>query len=419
MRESDSFSRFAARGLPFLLGLVAAVSALPAQSPQASQAPQGRRFAFSYNAGDKFRVLSVVDEEVYVNHRFLSRSQISNRIAFEVAEASPDSSSGLLRGSFITEEIPEGSTVPLITESYDSEFRRDARGVYTIDPKYYMPVVRDCPVFPDRVLLPGESWTAPGEEKHDLRRVFGIGEPYAIPFVASYRYEGETLHEGKACSLISAAYTIFTQPGPPPAYTDVYPIQIAGFSDQSIYWDPELGAPLAYEERFKLIFDWSDGSTVEYRGRAGATVVEAQRMDRPALKAAVEDAVGDLANVSVSQNELGVTISIEDIRFRPDSALLLPEELAKIAKIAGILAAYPERDILVAGHTALAGGAEGRQKLSEERATAVAQALVAAGAGGQGRIHAVGYGAERPIADNATSEGMARNRRVEITILEN
>lgn len=390
---------------------------LPGFGQAATAGPE--KFAFSYRKGDKFRFLSEVHEEVYVNHRLYDRTEISNRIAFEVADAAADRSWGYLKGSFVTAEMPEGAAAALITESYDSEFRRDARGLYTIGDQYYMPVVRNLPVFPDRALSPGDTWTAPGEERHDLRRVFGIPDPYAIPFEARYRYEGPVQKEGKSLRLVSASYTIFYQPGPPRAYESIFPVQIAGFSDQKIYWDPQAGQIDSYEERFKLIFDWSDGTSIEYRGSAGAKLLEAELMDRQALAADVAKAVEGLENVSVRPTEEGVTISIDNIQFQADSSRLMPSELAKIARIAEVLKRYPGRDILVAGHTALAGTAEGRQKLSEERAEAVAAALIAAGARQAGRVQVVGYGAERPIADNSTEAGMAKNRRVEITILEN
>ena len=164
---------------------------------------------------------------------------------------------------------------------------------------------------------------------------------------------------------------------------------------------------------------WSDGSTIEYRGTAQSKVIESTLMDRDSLKTEVEKAVADLPNVSVAKTDEGVTISIEDIQFEADSATLAPAETAKIAKIAELLKRYPDRDILVAGHTAAAGYAAGRKQLSEQRAEAVAERLIGLGARAPDRVRAAGYGDERPIADNATEAGRARNRRVEITILEN
>jgi outer membrane protein OmpA-like peptidoglycan-associated protein len=114
----------------------------------------------------------------------------------------------------------------------------------------------------------------------------------------------------------------------------------------------------------------------------------------------------------------GVTISLSNIRFRADSAVLEDSERNKIYEIAGILMSIPGRKILVTGHTALAGTEGGQQRTSEERAQAVADYLVSLGVRRKEEIVVQGYGASRPVADNASAEGQALNRRVEITILE-
>jgi outer membrane protein OmpA-like peptidoglycan-associated protein len=249
--------------------------------------------------------------------------------------------------------------------------------------------------------------------------VFGIPDPYRIPIDVRYSYVGPVARSGKELKLVSASYTIFERPKEPSAYTDVFPIQIAGYSDQKIYWDPVVGQALAYEEKFDFVFDWSDGSTIEYRGSARSDVVESKIMDRDAIAQELRKEVAGMPDVSVAKTDEGVTISIENIQFEADSAVLTEPELAKIARIAELLKKYPDRDILVAGHSAAAGYAAGRKQLSEERAKAVAERLISEGARQSERVRAIGYGDERPIADNSTEEGRARNRRVEITILEN
>jgi outer membrane protein OmpA-like peptidoglycan-associated protein len=395
----------------------AAIAASLIAAPQSSA--ESLRFSFTYVKGEKFRALSTVDEDVFVNGRFARSSQILNRISFETADADPEGAWGLVRGKFETSERAAGDSAYLVSESYDSEFTRDRLGKYTIDPAYYMPVVRDVPSFPDAELSPGDSWSAPGEERHDFRLSFGIPEPYEIPIDVRYRYIGPVARDGRTSHLISASYTVFERPRAPRAYNDVYPVQIAGYSDQKIYWDPALGQPSAYEESFDLIFDWSDGSTVEYRGKAGSEVVESRRMDRDALKDEIEKAVAGLPNVSVAATEDGIAISLEDIQFEADSSTLRAAELEKVARVADILKRYPDRDILVSGHSAAAGYAAGRKPLSEDRAKAVAERLIALGARRPEHVRAAGYGDERPIADNSTEAGRGRNRRVEITILEN
>jgi outer membrane protein OmpA-like peptidoglycan-associated protein len=113
-----------------------------------------------------------------------------------------------------------------------------------------------------------------------------------------------------------------------------------------------------------------------------------------------------------------VTISIENIQFDADSANLLPQEKEKVRKLAGILERFPDKDLLISGHTALAGTAAARQKLSEERAAAVARYLVEMGVREDYKVYTRGFGSDKPVAANDTEANRARNRRVEITVLD-
>jgi outer membrane protein OmpA-like peptidoglycan-associated protein len=140
-------------------------------------------------------------------------------------------------------------------------------------------------------------------------------------------------------------------------------------------------------------------------------------MDKEQMAGEIGRDLEGIAAVRVDQE--GVTISLEAIRFAPDSSELLPAEQAKLDSIGEFLARYGGRDILVAGHTALAGTAEARRELSLRRASAVAEYLIRRGVRREDRVVVRGYGAERPLADNDSEEGRERNRRVEITILEN
>jgi outer membrane protein OmpA-like peptidoglycan-associated protein len=125
-----------------------------------------------------------------------------------------------------------------------------------------------------------------------------------------------------------------------------------------------------------------------------------------------------IANTDVRITEEGVTISISNIQFLANSSELPDKEKGEIAEIARILMSIPGRKILVTGHTALAGTEQERLLTSRERAQSVADYLVSLGARKTNEIVVRGYGSEKPIADNSTPEGMALNRRVEITLLE-
>jgi len=390
-----------------LLG--AALCARPAQADE---------FRFGHTAGDKYRVLSTVDAHYSINRQYSHSAKIINRIAFEVVKTRDDGAA-LLRGDFSTSVQFAGGFSYVADKMYRSEYWHLSDGRFEIGPSYYMPTVRHVPTFPARDLKPGDTWNAPGEERHDFRDDFGIADPYVIPIDVRYTYEGPGTLDGKPVRLVRAAYTVFVQPARPRTWTKAYPTQIAGYSDQLLYWDQERGGLAAYEERFKFVFELSDGRTVEYRGQASAEVVEAELMNRAGLEEELREATSGLKDVSVTSDERGVTISMENIQFEADSARLLPSEVAKVGKTAAILAGVKDRDVLISGHTALAGTATARQQLSVERARAVAEALIRLGARAPEAITVMGFGAEKPVADNSTAEGMARNRRVEITILEN
>jgi len=381
-------------------------------------AAQAERFEHKFRAGEKYRFLSVAEEDVYINRAFSRRDQILNRISFQTVEANPDGS-GLLRGEFLTSTHHGGMSAYVQDQQYESEYRLSRNGVYDIAPRYFMPVVRNVPTFPDRDVNPGDTWAAAGEERHDFRGDMGISDPFVVPFTANYTYVGPETRDGKDLRVIKVSYTIFHRPEEPRIHGGVFPTQFIGWSEQTLYWDPSRGGLDSYEESFQFVLELSTGLTMEFRGKSSSKMLEAPPLDRDALTQELKEATKDMENVSVASGDEGVTITIENIQFEPDSARLVPSELEKIAQIAQILKRYPERDVLVAGHTALAGTAEGRLKLSVERAAAVAERLIRLEARTADRVTVRGYGAERPIATNSTEAGKARNRRVEITILEN
>lgn len=102
-----------------------------------------------------------------------------------------------------------------------------------------------------------------------------------------------------------------------------------------------------------------------------------------------------------------------DIHFATGKAEILPESRPIIDEIVALLKKRPALRVGVEGHTDNTGTPAANKVLSEARAKAVAAAVAAAGIS-TGRLVAVGFGQERPVADNRTDDGRAKNRRVEI-----
>lgn len=121
--------------------------------------------------------------------------------------------------------------------------------------------------------------------------------------------------------------------------------------------------------------------------------------------------------VIVENTAAGIRLTMQNLNFKPDSAELLPGENERLDQIAQVLKEVPDQMFLVEGHSASVGYEKGEMKLSVERANSVANALIQRGIPRE-KFICKGSGGTKPIADNSTPEGKAKNRRVEITILE-
>ncbi len=107
----------------------------------------------------------------------------------------------------------------------------------------------------------------------------------------------------------------------------------------------------------------------------------------------------------------------DQVQFETGTAALKAESDAVLGQVARVLAEHPELELVeVQGHTDDTGTRELNQRLSDERAQAVVERLSKHGVAA-GRLVAKGYGQDRPIADNTTEEGRAKNRRVEFRVL--
>jgi len=126
-------------------------------------------------------------------------------------------------------------------------------------------------------------------------------------------------------------------------------------------------------------------------------------------------------DVTISNLQGKLTVNILDrVMFNSGEAVVQPEGETVLRKIAGLLESHPELKIHVIGHTdnvPIRTRYASNWELSTARALAAVHFLTEKAGVDPHRVGAVGYGEFRPIADNATAEGRARNRRIAITIL--
>jgi outer membrane protein OmpA-like peptidoglycan-associated protein len=135
--------------------------------------------------------------------------------------------------------------------------------------------------------------------------------------------------------------------------------------------------------------------------------------DKAAMRARLSEQLNLI--LATRDSARGLIVSMSDVLFDTGKYTLKPGAREKLAKVAGILIAYPGLNIEVDGYTDNVGGDEMNQKLSENRAGAVRDYLVEQGVT-TNSVSAKGFGNTLPVASNDNSAGRQENRRVELVV---
>jgi OOP family OmpA-OmpF porin len=121
------------------------------------------------------------------------------------------------------------------------------------------------------------------------------------------------------------------------------------------------------------------------------------------------------AEVYKQENQL--VIRLKAMRFPVGKSIIMPENYALLSKVQKAIRTFDEPRVIAEGHTDTTGSDEVNMLLSQQRAEAVREYMIANQTLTPDSISAVGYGSERPLASNATSAGRAINRRIDILII--
>lgn len=124
-----------------------------------------------------------------------------------------------------------------------------------------------------------------------------------------------------------------------------------------------------------------------------------------------------LGELNARQTDRGLVVTLGDVLFSTDSVDLKGGPAGDLNKLAAFLKRYPERTVLIEGHTDNTGSDDYNQQLSQRRAESVKNFLVAQGIGSE-RVRREGKGESAPVSSNDSATGRQQNRRVEV-IIEN
>jgi outer membrane protein OmpA-like peptidoglycan-associated protein len=230
------------------------------------------------------------------------------------------------------------------------------------------------------------------------------GEAVVLPAEIRYRYDGPGTFYGNPVHTVTGFISVEKS-----LPAGAAAARMEGEHVLTIAFSSDTMLPLFIKDQVDQTYDFSDGGKTAYRGFInhwfGFPGLE-KKLDLP-----------DTEDVEVIETDEGPGFRIRELRFKPDKAVLLPGEEARLGRIAEIITETVSGTVLIVGHTASIGYPEGEMKLSVERAARVAEILIQRGVDGD-RVLYEGRGSSEPIAGNDTEAGRAQNRRVEIILID-
>jgi outer membrane protein OmpA-like peptidoglycan-associated protein len=362
---------------------------------------------------------------VYINERYRGLQYRQRRIFLE-REESARPGNELFRGSVYTVKnlSRDGNSVfqPVDTQlSVQCLFT--PLGLRAPD-NSALPFRSGFPVFPDEDNVAiGDTWQADGE---DSIRIDDAEELISIPFHCTYTYCGlETVMERQA-QTVDFEYGYFDRN---PYRNDSY--ELRGRGEGSIFLFLDKAGGYFINERLIRHFLDSSGKVVRReegfrltwgRGISRAEVDSLSRklalvlLDQGGEGGDKVSSGGGEEKIEIKETVEGIKISLPEIHFYPDEARILPSEKDRLDRLAELLKSVPESDFLIKGHTADVGTKESQYVLSVDRARTILEEMEKRGLKSDRFIYQ-GLGGDEPVATNDTEEGRARNRRVEVIIL--
>ncbi|MBN1533746.1 MAG: OmpA family protein [Spirochaetes bacterium] len=304
-----------------------------------------------------------------------------------------------------------------LLERHESDFLIAGNGRFTVKEGDYMPNLRHIPTFPGGDVPEGHVWKGEGELHFN-----GFSRPFSVSFPVEYRFEGMGKERGVDCAVIRYAFR-FDRRMPRGIPQDM-PLRVTGMDEGTLYWDTARNEPVnmkEMEDRYAVLLVFSPtAETGSLKFQMHITTV--YRTYRPVAEEEKEKARRELeetipkeSGVDVVTDKRGLVVRLGDVLFDFDSYRLKEDSRGTLNRVADVIGSrYPDRELIVEGHTDSTGDVGYNQRLSEDRALAVARYMKSRV--GHDKISYRGFGEKNPLADNGTAEGRQKNRRVDVII---
>ncbi|WP_288694945.1 OmpA family protein [uncultured Brachyspira sp.] len=373
------------------------------------------KFFWNLKVGERIESVKTADVEYYENGLLKKTYKERNIVDLTVIAIAPKGGYRV-SGVFKIFRLYDGNSVFHLEEEYSSDFIIHTNGKFEVPYNYFMPNVRHIPTFPDKEISLTHSWNSEAMEIVKVNNAPNL----AMALSADYLFANIEINENND-PLAVIQYHIMTDKDLLQAglSRNGYPERIYGFNYGTFLWDMNKNIPVSQTERYQILFGY--GKNLSYLSlqykmniistyKIYSTITEEENeINRKKL----EDNLND--DVVVDTVPEGLVIRLGEILFDTDSYTLKEDAKDTVDNIINaIKQTYPDREIIVEGHTDNTGEANYNQALSEKRAKTVADYILPKLE--HDKLSYRGFGDKEPIASNDNPDGRQKNRRVDIII---
>lgn len=386
-----------------------------------------------YNQDRTYTLVERTDLRRYDNGRYIGL--LSREVRSFINQDEHPKYKNFYQGDFYVLEKTKRNSFEVtlgINEAIPSSFTISEDGNLTMIEDNGFPSFRSFPSFPKDKIKIGDKWNATAERAVDP---LNKGIITRLPIYIQYQYTGDGKYHDEDIFILKAQWatrygiSYFDSQG------DRELKSAMGSHKADIYVSKKTGCALLVRDIVDETFVYQDGNKINFQGFITLFTEYPPAVDReiiiPSLNRIAKNNDDkndddtqkdffkdkDVPDISYENTNRGIRLTIQNLQFKPNSSELLPGEENRLNQIAKVLKQAKNSMFLVEGHTASTGNVSGEKQLSVERAYTIATELIKRGISAEKFIYK-GSGSSKPIASNETPEGMAKNRRVEITILE-
>ena len=372
-------------------------------------------FAYSLSwktsEGERLEVVKTASVKLYLNSMQVQSYRERNIV--DLTCYGKNGAGARMKGIFAVFHCDAGSDIFRLESKSFSDFDMAADGKMTIPSGYTMPNLRHLPLFPKKDIALGEEWDGEAE------LVFThLSKPLIMGIPVKYKLEKVEKKDDHEVALVSYSWSAVRSLRGMNFPAD-FPLMISGKDKGFFWWDITAGRPGESGDEYRMAFLQPDGiNTIEFQMGINTanrvyTVVTPEAGEK--ARADLEKDLDGKNGITVERDPRGLVVRMGEVLFDFDSSMLRKDTRSTLdLLIDTVKKKYPDREIIVEGHTDSTGDRKYNQALSDRRAEEVARYL--SRGVGHDKFSYRGFAADKPIADNATEKGRSKNRRVEIVI---